>query len=264
MNEFTKQKITFAVAFLAALFSISPMLNEFGVYGFELFGQMLTIKYLYYIVASVFTLSVYSFGIQFITEKGFSVASKIGNTLYALAIIAPLIYLITAIAVAITNHFSKHFASIPVNLITGISGVLIGTVASRVAYTFQSLLAEREKNATTQQLEKEESLFMKRSQDLMRSKQYDLSVVEAFKAIEVSAKKALYERGIYFNKNRWVSEISKNEMLSGELIKGLEYIRQTRNIAAHGVEPIRAEVAKEIMPIASRIVASLSAQQSTT
>jgi HEPN domain-containing protein len=264
MNEFAKHKIAFAVAFLAALFSISPLIKEVGERGFHFFGIFLSINYLYYAAACIFTLSVYAFGIQFLTEKGINWAAKAGNAFYALALTTPVIYLALFISAKTLEVLGKNLSILVINVITGVIGALLGALGTMFIYIFQRRLAEREKNATTEQLSKEETLFMKRAQELIRSKHYDLAVVEAFKAIEVSAKKVLFEQGRYFQPNKWLSTISNSEILPKELIQGLNRIREVRNVAAHGVEPVSSETAKEIIPLAARIVATLSSQQVIT
>lgn len=264
MNDFVKHKIAFAVAFLAVLFSISPLLKDFGGYGFYIFDLFLSINSLYLTVSIVFSLSVYAFGIQFLSEKGIGLASLVGNFLYALALIIPAAYSALAVSIFIINASEKYIGNFSIEHISSTISIILAIYSSSVTFKLKDRLVKKEKDSVSDQLSKEETLFMRRAQELMRIKSYDLAIVEAFKAIEVSARKALIDKGLYFYPGKWVSEIQKNKLLPHDLINGLNEIRQARNIAAHGLEPLSAETAKAMMPIASRIVATLSSQQYIT
>src|SRR2546430_2761952 len=102
MNEFTKNKIAFAVALLAALFTITPILSSIGSWGYTIFSITLQINHLYYFLATFLTVSVYVYGLQFLTERQLRPLQLAGDILYAIALVsAPLyacVYLLTLVA----------------------------------------------------------------------------------------------------------------------------------------------------------------------
>lgn len=264
MNEFAKQKIAFSVAFLAVLFSTTPVLEIIGDRGFFIFHYWFSLNHLYYFLSGVFALSVYAFGIQFISERGIRYVAEVGNTLYVFAITAPAAYLLLFIIVKLFEALSTKLPAAAITIISSVASSIVGAMVAILTSVFQKKLNQKEKDATTEQLSREEALFMKRAQELLRARHYDLAVVEAFKSIEVAARKALLERGQYFAPNKWVTLLSQKELLPKELIIALNRIREVRNMAAHGVEPVSAEVAKECIPLATRIVAALSSQEDIT
>ncbi len=261
MNEFNKHKIAFSVAFLAVLFAMNPIIKDIFSSGFTVFGTMLSVKHLYYFVSCVFSLSVYAFGIQFLTNKGISFASSTGNLLYALAIAAPILYVFLFAVSLVIEYAGTSLTSTSIHVYISVFSAVISAISSIPIYKFKNWIGEREKEAASEQYAMEESIFMKRAQELLRSKYYDLAVVEAFKAIEVSARKFLFENNMQFKANAWLTNNAIQQALTPELAESLQIIRKARNHAAHGIEPIPADVAKEAIPLASRIVARLSSQQ---
>lgn len=264
MNEFAKHKIAFSVAFLAVLFSISPLLKEIGHFGYSVFGVLITINHLYYCVSIIFALSVYAYGIQFLSEKGIRAASTTGNAFYALAMTTPWLYGALFLVVLAVDTFENQITPLILNVIVGVLGAFIGAIGVRLVYIIQAKLADKEQEATNESLSKEESLYISRALELLTAKHYDLAVIEAFKAIEASAKKALFDKGINFQPTKWVKVIFQEKLLPTELSRALDIIWQARNKAAHGMESVSPEQANELVSSASRIVAVLGSTRNVT
>ena len=92
LNEFTKTKIAYAVALLAALFTLTPMFREFGFWGYEVFSLLLRVSHLYYFLSAVLTCAVYIYGLQFLTERPIKLLRVSGNVFYAIALVSPPLY----------------------------------------------------------------------------------------------------------------------------------------------------------------------------
>jgi uncharacterized protein (UPF0332 family) len=101
--------------------------------------------------------------------------------------------------------------------------------------------------------------FFRRAEQLYKDNHYDPAVVEAWKAIEVAARRALLQRGvpqqIRLSLHR---EIEKYGLLPRILGQALNEVRQTRNLAAHAIEPITEEQARNAIAVTPRILAALA------
>lgn len=264
MNEFSKHKIAFSVAFLAILFSINPLVKEIGILGYSIYGKFISINHLYYFISVVFALSVYAYGIQFLSEKRMQAASTIGNSLYALAMASPWLYGILFLVIFAAESLGEIITPLTINIFIGISGAIVGAAGLRAVYLIQAKLSEKDQEAVATSLSRDESLFINRAMELLSAEHFDLSIIEAFRAIEASAKKALLEKGVSYHPNKWVTVVFQEKLLPTELSKALNTIWQARNKAAHGAEPISKVQAYELVSVASRIVAVLGSTQNVT
>lgn len=257
MNEFAKQKIAFSVAFLAALFAISPLLPDMAQLGFSIFNIDFSIKRLYYVLAGILMLAVYVFGVQFLVEKGIGWAARIGNVLYATVFLVPVLYGVLWITVWLVGFIGHELSNGAISTITSSFSFVFGIITAVLVNKLQARLVASERSAAIRQYEREESLFLKRAEDLLRDKNYDLAVVEAYKAIEVSARKALLDHNRHFHPAKWIDEIKQLELLPAGSLNMLYIIRNARNSAAHGIKPTLASTAAVVVSAATQIVAVL-------
>ena len=176
----------------------------------------------------------------------------------------PWLYGALFLVVLAVDTFENQITPLILNVIVGVLGAFIGAIGVRLVYIIQAKLAEKEQEATNESLSKEESLYISRALELLAAKHYDLAVIEAFKAIEASAKKALFDKGINFQPTKWVKVIFQEKLLPTELSRALDIIWQARNKAAHGMESVSPEQANELVSSASRIVAVLGSTRNVT
>jgi HEPN domain-containing protein len=139
--------------------------------------------------------------------------------------------------------------------------LVFGVAAVALTIYTQKSLGRRETQSTIDKYSKEEIAIIERAHKLLRTGYYDLAVVEAFKAIEISAKKYLLGKGFEISPSRWFLSSAITEVLPPALMAGLHKLRQARNTAAHGASPISESLAKEMIPLATSIVARLGAQE---
>src|SRR3972149_5133811 len=92
MNEFTKEKLAFVIGLSAILFT-------------------LTISHLYYFIAAALLISVYFYGIRFITDRYIHITESIGDYLYIIVILAPPIYIALFLVVLLSNLLGMLFKS---------------------------------------------------------------------------------------------------------------------------------------------------------
>jgi HEPN domain-containing protein len=262
MNDFTKEKLAFVIGLLAILFTLSPLIESVGQIGFSLFGFVFTISHVYYFIAISLLIAVYFYGIRFITEKFIRITESIGNYLYIIAILAPPIYMALFLVVGLANVLGKIFQSDSTRFgIEIVMSILVGVLSSFIAGRIVKIFTKKEKVSSVQQLQKKESLFFSRAESLFNSGNYDLSVVESLKAIEIAAQKYLIDHGhIPYRKTNysWIKILDEKKLVPHEMIENLLFVKDQRNLAAHAIEPISYDKAKEVLFITSKFLALMS------
>jgi len=88
MNEFTKTKIHFTLALLAALFALHPFLDKLEDVKFDYLGYPLKFSYAYVVFAGLLALCVYLFALTMVSERPHSWLERLGNYCYGLAIMS--------------------------------------------------------------------------------------------------------------------------------------------------------------------------------
>jgi HEPN domain-containing protein len=260
MNDFAKQKIAFAIGLLAVLFTVTPLLQPFGELGYSIFGARLNLLRLYYFLSIILLLATYCYAIQFLTERDLRYPAIIGNFLYAVAIVSPAVYITLWSIIYLLGFITPSFkSSVAEHFVAGVVSSIIVVVATEVAARLGRALGRKEKRAAVEQLEQEEMRFLRRAEQLLEADHYDLAVVEAWKAIEVAARRALLKRDVPQSFRLPLHrEIEKYGLVPKELIPAFQEVRRTRNIAAHAVERISKEQARNAIELSARILAALA------
>src|SRR5262249_57294773 len=87
MTEFTKLKISYALALLGTLFALHPFLDRFADGGFLYLGYNLKVFYAYALTAGLLSLCVYFYAVTLLSERPHSWCERTGNSAYALAVL---------------------------------------------------------------------------------------------------------------------------------------------------------------------------------
>jgi HEPN domain-containing protein len=264
MNEFTKEKLAFVIGLVAILFTLSSLIDSVGQIGFSLFGFMLTLSHVYYFISISLLISVYFYGIRFITEKYIRITESIGDYLYIIVILTPPIYLALYIVVGLANTIGEILKSDWArNSFEILFSMLIGGLSVYLWEKIRKIFLKKEIDSSVQQLQNKETTFFNRAESLFNSGNYDLSVVESLKAIEIAAQKYLLDRGHITSRKTnysWIKILDEKKLVPSEMIQSLSFVRDQRNMAAHAVENITKENAKEVLSIAGKFLALMSAK----
>ena len=263
MNEFTKEKLAFVIGLVAILFTLSSLIESIGRSGFNLFGFVLTISQVYYFISISLLIAVYFYGIRFITEKYIRITESIGDYLYIIVILTPPIYLALYLVVGIANIIGELSKSEWARKsIEVLFSMFIGGLGVYFWEKIRKIFVKKEINSSVQQLQKKETIFFNRAESLFNSENYDLSVVESLKAIEIAAQKYLLDqRHIPFRKTNysWIKILDEKKLVPHEMIENLLFVKNQRNLAAHAIEPISYDSAKKILFITGKFLALMSA-----
>lgn len=263
MTDFNKLKIGFALALLGALFALNPLITSLGNHSYQLFSLNLKLIYAYWVFALLLGISVYFYAIALIGIENsfFDFMRTLGNFTYALALFVIPIFLFLYVVSVINVLFMDRQEHPLVTMIIEITfSALIGAFATFGIRIFLRLFSKRDRSEKVQSFSKQESDLLTRSRKLLNEEYYDISVSEAWKAIEVALRKAFYNLGIqekYISGSNLIQRAEKTKMISGLQAKDLEFIRKMRNDAVHTEVNISKDDAQKVIQISDKVIASL-------
>lgn len=261
MNEFTKNKIAFAVAFLATLFTITPILDEVGSWGYEIFSLTLQINNLYYFLSAMLTLTVYIYGLQFLSERQFKYLRVTGDVFYAIALVSPPLYASLYLLTLIIGLLAKLFqAPGAADFLSSIVGVMIGAIAGNLTKRIVEAFGRKDRQASVENIQKEETSILARAKQLFNDGYFDLTVVECFKVIELTLRKALVARDVQVgrvNPRALMEKARHQELIPPELFERIDQLRDLRNSIAHQNESITRMQAEQALATTDRVLAAI-------
>lgn len=254
MTEFSKTKIAYALALLAALFALSPLVNS-SVFSFSFFSVEIKIQLLYWIFVGLLAVTVYMYALSLIKEENVhNTFHKTGNYIYAISLLFPpavlAIYIISVITIFIINKSdSKEFGYVlQVVLSVGV-GAITSVLTNKITTRFKT--NEDKRKDSIEKLS--EIMALERAKKMLDTEMYDLTTIELWKVIEMTFKRVFKARAIpYDDKKTYeiIGIIEKYKLLPKELIQELQYLRAMRNKSAHTqVNVTKAEISKSILSV---------------
>ena len=259
MTDFAKEKIAFAIALLAVLFTLTPLLDTYGTVGFAILGTRLEIRHLYLVLSVTLGLAVYCYGIQFVASRLMRVASIAGDVFHAIAIVVPALYvslylaatLVTAVAPILRSPFVQSVVKVVVSAILGAVSVGYWNRARRI-------LDVRQKQAEETRRADLEVDSLRMAEELFKNGHYDLATIEAFRALEIAARGSAnkVDRTLRRENRDWFQVLVAS--LPEQLRPSLERARTVRNSAAHGVELVSEEAAREAINVIGKSLALIA------
>jgi HEPN domain-containing protein len=259
ITEFTKTKMHFALALLATLFALHHIIEKYEDVGFDYLGYPLKIYYAYGLTAALLALTVYFYAMGLLSERAYSWMEKMGNYVYGLAIMVLPIYGGLYVSTLAAEHLGQeHLAwagpSIPLAL--GAAWLLLSQV---FALFFRKRLSDRDRSAQTEQLAEQEITSLNRASELFDTNHYDLSVIEAWKAIEARLRRVLLLRGLssrVADPQTMIHAATRAGLLSPPALALLKELRRQWNIAV-SVEPLTREAAETALSAARNILSTI-------
>ena len=263
MTRFTKTKIHFALALLGTLFALHPFLQEVENAHFEYLGYEIKVLYGYLLMAGFLGLCVYCYGLTLLSRRSHSSLEMLGNYAYALAVmVAPTLgglYVSSLLAERVgQSHLAWAAPGLALALAAG--WLLLSPLA---VLAVRARLGKQDVSAQVDQLARREIASLGHARALFQSEHYDLSVIEACRAVEARLRRVLLGRGYQVNKAGWkalVAAATRAGVLSGATRERLTALQQQWDIAM-GSEPLSLDGAKEALSAARRILATIPLQR---
>jgi hypothetical protein len=196
MTEFTKLKISYALALLGTLFAMHPFLDRIADLGFLYLGYDLKVFYAYSLTAGLLSLCVYLYAVTLLNDKPHSWCERTGNSTYALAVLVLPIYAGLFLSAKLADQVAvSHVAwAAPVVAI----GLGVGWIAlsQLVVWRIRRQLGEQDRASRIARLAKQEIESLNQARELFDGGHYDLSVVEAWRALEARLRQVMLSRRI--------------------------------------------------------------------
>jgi MFS family permease len=269
MTEFTKTKMHFALALLGTLFAVHTFFekNQFEEAGFNYEywpNHVLELKVFYVLalLGGLLALTVYCYAVALVSERS-SWMERIGNYAYGLAIIvAPLyggLYLSSKIAEGLERR-DWAWAVRVTPVLPLILGVLWFVASLVSAWLLRNRLGDQDRATKVGQLAEQEIVGLNRAQELFAGQHYDLSVIEAWKAIEARLRRVLLLRRM------GAADANPQALLRKAAYAGLVHepaqrliaeLSRQRNVAI-STEPVAREDAAKALQAARDILSTIA------
>jgi hypothetical protein len=262
MTEFTKMKISFALALLGTLFALHPFLDRFDDQGFLYLGYNLKVFYAYSLTAALLSLCVYLYGLTLMTVRPHPWCERVGNYAYGLALLVGPIYGGLFVSAKLAEEVAlSHlaWAAPAVALGLGLCWMLFGQLA---ALLIRGRLAERDRAAKIAQLGRQEIESLDRSLELFEAEHYDLSVIEAWRALEARLRQALLSRRISAgmeSADGVIHTAARKGVLDGSILEAVAEVRRFWTIAV-STEPLPRDDAVKALSAVRHILSVVPAQ----
>jgi hypothetical protein len=259
MNEFTKTKIHFTLALLGSLFALHPFLQAFENYGFDYLGYSLKLSYAYVVVAGLLALCVYLYGVTLVSNRPHSWLERLGNYCYGLAIMAlPFyggLYLASLLADWLGQSHLK-WAAPGAALALGVGWFLVSQV---LALLLRGRLSAQDRSAKIEQFAREEVKALEDAQELFAGDHYDLSVMQAYRAVDARLRRVLLSRRANLpegDPDAVIAAAKRAGLLNAPALDLLQDLKREWRIAVSS-EPLSREAAATALSAARRLLASI-------
>jgi hypothetical protein len=260
MTEFTKTKISFALALLGTLFALHPFLDQFQNTGFDYYGFDLKVFYVYGLLAGLLAFTVYCYALALVSERVQGLMERLGNLAYAVAVmILPLyggLYLASWLGERIGQ---THLAWAAPGVVLGV-GITWLVASQLAAWLFRQRLGEEDRTAKIRQWAAQEIDSLNRAREMFQSDHYDLSVIEAWRALEARLRRALLARGIRTGgetPQQMIDAAVRAKLIREPALTQLYELRKQWNIAV-GYQPLTRPAAEAALHAARDILSTIS------
>lgn len=207
------------------------------------------------------TLTVYIYGLQFLSERQFKYLRVTGDVFYAIALVSPPLYASLYLLTLIIGLLAKLFqAPGAADFLSSIVGVMIGAIAGNLTKRIVEAFGRKDRQASVENIQKEETSILARAKQLFNDGYFDLTVVECFKVIELTLRKALVARDVQVgrvNPRALMEKARHQELIPPELFERIDQLRDLRNSIAHQNESITRMQAEQALATTDRVLAAI-------
>jgi hypothetical protein len=261
VTEFAKVKISFALALLGTLFALHPFLERVEDAGFVYLGSELKVFHAYSLMAGLLALTVYCYALILLHERPHSWLERTGNYLYALAILILPLYgalCLSGLLAERLGHSHLAWAAPAVALGLGLGWLALSHVA---AVLIRRRLGAQDRRAKLDQLAAQEVICVKHARELSAHEHHDLSVIEAWKALEARLRRLLLVRGADPGGGR--PDAVFDRAVRRGILSGLELVQELRRDwhVAMSTEPLSAEEARKALSGVRHLLAVIPVEE---
>ena len=181
MTEFTKMKISFALALLGTLFALHPFLDPYDDAGFVYLGLKLKIFHAYALTAALISICVYLYAMTLMSDHSHSWLERTGNATYALAILVPPIFVALFFSAKLAERVAvSHVAWAAPTVAIGLGAGWLA-LSQVLAWRIRTHLGDRDRLAKIRELTSREMKSLSEARELLAGEHFDLCVIEAWR-----------------------------------------------------------------------------------
>lgn len=265
MDEFTRTKVSFTIALLAALFTIRPLVERYENIGFEFLGFPVRVGTAYFFALGALGCAVYLISLQFVAGRRVDWIDRSSNVVYALTLLVPIAFLALWCLVLLGEYIERLNIHIPARIFDGLIGGVVGVgtalLAKRVVVSLKNI---QRATAADEQAEKQIEA-LSRAETLLGQKHFDVAVVEVARVIELALKQAIVSRTGESGRRSLSALIDRAidlGLLTEADIAHLRELRALRNNSVHLSVPIDQVAAEKAVNFATRLLEKLNFQES--
>jgi HEPN domain-containing protein len=266
MTEFTKLKISFALALLGTLFALHPFVDPFSERGFLYLGYDLKVFYAYSLTAGLLSICVYLYAVTLLSERPHSWFEKTGNSSYALAILVVPVFAGLYLSAKLAERVAVSHVAWAAPAVAAGLGLGWVSLSQLVAWRIRGRLGERDRTAKLAQLARQEVESLNKAREMFESDHYDLSVVESWRALEARLRQALLNRKIAAGSDdsqAVVHAAIKRGVLKPPTIEVVSELKRHWTIAV-STEPLPRESALEALSAVRHLLAVIPVKPTVT
>lgn len=252
LTEFEKTKIALAVALLAILFTLQPLLQQHGP--FLIFPWTgLTLNHAYYLSFGSLALCVFCYGFEFVLVASRVLwIHRVGNVLYVFAFLVPVVAVLLVLVVLLVSALSV-LAQLAdeqrmelLKVLSNAASVTLLVLTFLVVVRSRKRLERAESQSANEEAQSRERIFTLRADQLFDAGYYDMAVLDLYRAIESAIVGALERSGVRTGRMSGGSllDLARNHEILDEVdLQTIKSIRQLRNQAVHSEIPVSEEAA---------------------
>lgn len=257
--------MSFVVAMLAALFMLKPVFDAlvvdapWGGFGFLNY----TVQYMsgYYLFAAFLGIAAYFYAMDLVSRRPSPLAQRLGNAMYALAILVPPLYLAMAVISWIDHMIESATGSSQWGHNVAIFfTIMFGAACLALFMTVRRQLTDQDKDSAVDRLGSEQVQSMSKATGLLEAGLYDMVLIEAFRSVETALKRRIVAAGGYVGRNGMTAlleQAEKHAILTNAARQQLLDLRTLRNRVVHENLPLNRDQAEGAVDAARQIITAL-------
>ena len=200
-SEFVKNKMHFTIGLLAALFALHPFFPRLDEVHFSYMNFDIPLSSAFVCMGLLLASAVYFYATDLMNEQPSALSQRLGNYLYALAIMTIPFYLGMYASVLVENFLIQHQAWAEGAIQTPV--ITVGLLAFWLvvwqlsSFLFRRYLSKKDWISRIDQLVDREMDALKRAKDLTDQSHFDLAVIQFHKAVLTRLQMACMKRGVF-------------------------------------------------------------------
>lgn len=248
MSEYLKTKIGFALALLGVLFTVHPIVENYAQIGPQIGSIKFELIYFYYVFAGLLSISVYGYAIDFLRDRTISVAQKIGNTVYGIAIFIPPLYVFLFLIYWVSLGVGLLFESDKFDsAFTGFLGIVLGVATSLLAQKLITTLNERDKESEIQSLDRREYEYLEQAEKMIEIGFFNQAIPLLYSAIEAALQRLFLKKnksGVRRNLSNLLQIAISEHLIESSTYASIRKIVDLRHVIVHNHES-KPNISKE-------------------